>query len=135
MINSEYWLNLKNMWTNFPNRETDALLKWYTLAQLAFWVQQFLVLHIEKPRKDHWQMFAHHVVTTLLISCSYCYHQTRVSNLILCTMDVVDLFFPVPYPDFLKTSESEFNTLHRPRNASNMQATTPFATSCSVCSW
>lgn len=102
MVNSDYWLKLENMWTNFPNRETDGLLKWYTLAQYAFWVQQFLVLHIEKPRKDHWQMFAHHVVTTLLIFCSYCYHQTRVANLILCLMDVVDLFFPVLYPSLPK---------------------------------
>jgi acyl-CoA-dependent ceramide synthase len=55
-----------------------------------------MVLHIEQRRKDHWQMFAHHIVTTLLISFSYSYHQTRVSNLILCIMDVVELFFPVP---------------------------------------
>ncbi|KAF7868658.1 hypothetical protein EAF04_005188 [Stromatinia cepivora] len=94
MITSDYWLNLKNMWTNLPIREISGLSKWYTLAQYAFWVQQFLVLHVEKRRKDHWQMFAHHVVTTLLIFCSYCYHQTRVANLILCIMDVVDLFFP-----------------------------------------
>lgn len=94
MITSDYWLNLKNMWTNFPIREISGLSKWYTLAQYAFWLQQFLVLHVEKRRKDHWQMFAHHVVTTLLIFCSYCYHQTRVANLILCIMDVVDLFFP-----------------------------------------
>lgn len=72
-----------------------GLLKWYMLAQYAFWVQQLLVIHIEKRRKDHWQMLAHHVVTTLLIFASYHYHQIRVANLILCIMDVVDLFFPV----------------------------------------
>ena len=102
---SDYWLNLKNMWTNFPNREIDGLLKWYLLAQYAFWVQQFLVLHIEKPRKDHWQMFAHHIVTTLLIFCSYCYHQTRVANVVLCIMDVVDLFFPVLLPGASQTAD------------------------------
>jgi len=94
LVNSDYWLNLKNLWTNFPDRESAGLLKWYILVQYAFWVQQIMVLHIEKRRKDHWQMFAHHIVTTLLIFSSYSYHQTRVSNLILCIMDVVDLFFP-----------------------------------------
>ena len=134
MVTSDYWLKLENMWTNFPNRETDGLLKWYTLAQYAFWVQQVLVLHIEKPRKDHWQMFAHHVVTTLLIFCSYCYHQTRVANLILCIMDVVDLFFPVLYLSFPERNGIS-NILFRLLNASNMRATMSFAISCSVFSW
>jgi len=94
LVNSDYWLNLKNMWTNFPNRECGGLLKWYTLVQFAFWVQQVMVVFIEKRRKDHWQMLAHHVITISLIFCSYHYHQTRVSNVIMCIMDVVELFFP-----------------------------------------
>lgn len=43
-------------------------------------------------------MFTHHIVTTMLIFTSYGYHQTRVANLILCMMDVVDLFLPVLFP-------------------------------------
>jgi acyl-CoA-dependent ceramide synthase len=54
-----------------------------------------MVIFIEKRRKDHWQMFTHHMVTTALIFTSYGYHQTKVANLILCMMDVVDLFLPV----------------------------------------
>jgi acyl-CoA-dependent ceramide synthase len=73
----------------------DGLAKWYILVQYAFWLQQFMVIFIEKRRKDHWQMFTHHMVTTALIFTSYGYHQTKVANLILCMMDVVDLFLPV----------------------------------------
>jgi acyl-CoA-dependent ceramide synthase len=40
-------------------------------------------------------MFTHHIVTTMLIFTSYGYHQTKVANLILCIMDVVDIFLPV----------------------------------------
>ena len=54
-----------------------------------------MVINIEKRRTDHWQMFTHHIVTTMLIFTSYGYHQTKVANLILCIMDVVDLFLPV----------------------------------------
>ena len=45
-------------------------------------------------------MFTHHIVTTMLIFASYGYHQTKVANMILCIMDVVDLFLPVlsPFP-------------------------------------
>jgi len=79
-------------------------MKGYMLAQLAFWLQQILVINIEERRKDHWQMFAHHIVTIGLIYCSYRYHFTRIGNLILVLMDVVDLFLPVrrpPPPSFL----------------------------------
>lgn len=95
MYNSNYWLNLNEMWTNFPTREMDGLLKWYYLVQYAFWLQQILVVHIEERRKDHWQMFTHHLVTCTLLFTSYGYYQTKVGNVILCLMDVVDLVFPV----------------------------------------
>lgn len=95
MYHSKYWLNLKELWTGFPHRSITGLFKWYYLAQLAFWLQQILVVNIEERRKDHWQMFTHHIVTSLLIIFSYGYYQTKVGNLILCLMDVVDLTLPV----------------------------------------
>ena len=88
-------MNLREMWTDWPSREMDGLMKFYVLAQWAFWLQQIIVINIEDRRKDHWQMFSHHIITTLLISSCYCYHFTRVGNFILVLMDVVDLFFPV----------------------------------------
>ncbi|ODA75819.1 hypothetical protein RJ55_08641 [Drechmeria coniospora] len=92
---SRYFLNLRELWTAWPNREMDGLAKGYILAQWAFWLQQIIVINIEERRKDHWQMFSHHIITTALISSCYCYHLTPVGNLILVIMDVVDLFFPV----------------------------------------
>ncbi|OIW31305.1 longevity assurance proteins LAG1/LAC1 [Coniochaeta ligniaria NRRL 30616] len=92
---SDYWMNLQNLWTNWPDRELSGLMKGYMLGQLAFWMQQIMVINIEERRKDHWQMFTHHVVTICLIYTSYRYHFTKVGNLILVLMDVVDLFLPV----------------------------------------
>ncbi|KAI9675525.1 MAG: sphingosine N-acyltransferase lag1 [Trizodia sp. TS-e1964] len=93
--NSDYWLNFREMWTNWPNRELQSLSKWYYLVQYAFWLQQILVVNIEKRRKDYHQMFAHHIITCALIFTSYGYCQTRVGNVILCVMDVVDISFPL----------------------------------------
>lgn len=73
-------------------------MKGYVLAQWAFWLQQIIVINIEERRKDHWQMFSHHIITTMLISSCYYYHHTRVGNMILVIMDVVDLFLPVCIP-------------------------------------
>ena len=86
------------MWTDWPVLEVSGLFKWYYLAQLAFWLQQIFVLHIEDRRKDHYQMFAHHIITSFLIVGSYIYHMMRAGNVILCTMDIVDILLPVPHP-------------------------------------
>ncbi|KAK3364522.1 longevity assurance proteins LAG1/LAC1 [Lasiosphaeria hispida] len=91
---SPYYLNLRELWTVWPEREMTGLMKGYMLAQLAFWIQQILVINIEERRKDHWQMFTHHIITISLIFASYRYGHTRVANLILVLMDVVDLFLP-----------------------------------------
>ena len=95
MYNSKYWFNLREMWTDWPNREMGGLAKWYYLVQFAFYLQQILVVNIEERRKDYAQMFTHHIVTCVLIFASYGYHQTKVGNTILCLMDVVDILLPV----------------------------------------
>ncbi|KAK3937610.1 TLC domain-containing protein [Diplogelasinospora grovesii] len=93
--NSPYYMNLHELWTAWPDREVSGVMKGYMLAQLAFWLQQILVINIEERRKDHWQMFTHHIITISLIYASYRYHHTRIGNLILVLMDVVDLFLPL----------------------------------------
>jgi very-long-chain ceramide synthase len=95
MYNSDYWFNLRGLWKNWPVREMDGLAKWYYLVQFAFWLQQIVVVNIEERRNDHWQMFTHHIITCALIFTSYGYHQTRVGNLILCAMDIVDIILPL----------------------------------------
>jgi acyl-CoA-dependent ceramide synthase len=104
MYTSDYWLDLKMVWNNWPDREMDGLFKWYYLVQFAFWLQQILVVNIEERRKDYVQMFTHHLITCALMLTSYGYHQTRVGNVILCLMDVVDTILPVR--SFSKTKSS-----------------------------
>jgi very-long-chain ceramide synthase len=95
MYNSPYWLNLKELWTNFPTLLIEPRMKWYYLVQFAFWIQQLFVLNIEEHRKDHWQMFTHHIFTSTLLVTSYGFYQLKVGNVILCIMDVVDILLPV----------------------------------------
>ncbi|KAF2454121.1 TLC domain-containing protein [Lineolata rhizophorae] len=94
MYYSKYWLNLREMWTDFPTRSIDGLRKWYYLVQFAFWLQQILVVNIEERRKDYSQMFIHHIITCTLMFTSYGYYQTKVGNVILCIMDFVDILLP-----------------------------------------
>jgi very-long-chain ceramide synthase len=73
----------------------SPLMKWYYLLQFAFWLQQIIVVNIEERRKDHWQMFTHHIFTSALLLGSYGYYQTKVGNVILCLMDVGDILLAV----------------------------------------
>lgn len=91
LVNSPYWLNLRELWRNWPVREMGGLHKWYYLVEFAFWLQQIVVVNIEERRKDYLQMFAHHLFTCALIFASYGYHQSRVGHLILVIMDPVDI--------------------------------------------
>ena len=92
---SPAYLNLRELWTAWPDREITGIMKGYMIAQLGFWLQQLIVINIEEKRKDHWQMFTHHIVTSVLIYASYRYGHTRVGNLILVLMDVSDLVLGV----------------------------------------
>jgi hypothetical protein len=88
---------MPELWTDWPQRDIDGLMKGYMLAQWSSWIQQILVVSIEAHRKDYWQMIVHHFVTITLIATSYAYHHTRAGNLILVLMDIVDLILPVSH--------------------------------------
>lgn len=58
------------------------LIKRYYLMQLAYWVQQLLVLalRLEKPRKDFVELVIHHIVTIWLVGWSYITNMTWIGN-------------------------------------------------------
>jgi TLC domain len=81
-----YWYDTKHFWLgtsppsskctqlnqfhkDYPYWNMNAELKRYYLMQFAYWWQQLLVmlLGLEKPRKDYWELVAHHIVTLWLI--------------------------------------------------------------------
>jgi very-long-chain ceramide synthase len=95
MYNSDYWLDLRALWRTWPDREMEGIAKWYYLVQFGFWLQQIFVVNIEERRKDHWQMFTHHIFTCALIFTSYGYHQYRVGTLFLSLMDFADIILPL----------------------------------------
>jgi hypothetical protein len=67
-------------------------LKRYYLMQMAYWVQQLLVLvlGLEKPRKDYHELVAHHIVTIWLVGWSYLVNLTLIGNAVYMSMDIPD---------------------------------------------
>lgn len=89
---SPYWKNLDHIFIAWPHDRMSGLYKSYYLISIAFWLHQVLVLNIEVRRKDHYQMFSHHIITCALVISSYYYYYTRIGSLILMIMDSVDIF-------------------------------------------
>jgi acyl-CoA-dependent ceramide synthase len=85
---------LISLWSGFPQLRLSGVFKLYYLSQLAFWLQQIAVLHLEHRRKDHAQMLLHHIVTIVLLAGSYSYRQWRAGNAVLVCMDLVDIILP-----------------------------------------
>lgn len=95
MYQSDLWLfRTDTMYTTYPDLEIDYLYKVFFLGQASFWAQQscLLVLQVEKPRKDYNELIMHHIVTMLLIWCSYVFHFQKMGLAIYITMDVSDFF-------------------------------------------
>ncbi|ODV79239.1 longevity assurance proteins LAG1/LAC1 [Suhomyces tanzawaensis NRRL Y-17324] len=91
-IGAPYYNNIDNLYIAWPHDHYTHMFKTYYLAQVGFWIQQIFVLNVEERRKDHYQMFSHHIITCLLLIGSYYYHFTRIGHLILMIMDSVDIF-------------------------------------------
>lgn len=81
-------------YTNYPHKTHDYYFKVFYLGQAAFWVQQciVLILQLEKPRKDFYELVLHHIITIALIWCSYRFHFTWMGLEVFVTMDVSDWF-------------------------------------------
>ncbi|EPX74692.1 sphingosine N-acyltransferase Lag1 [Schizosaccharomyces octosporus yFS286] len=90
---SGYWDHEEQLFEQYPQYYMTKLFKFYYLVQFGFWLQQIYVLHVEQRRADHWQMFAHHIVTCSLIILSYCFNFLRVGNAILYIFDLSDYIF------------------------------------------
>jgi very-long-chain ceramide synthase len=57
-------------------------LKRYYLVQASYWCQQVVVMvfGLEKPRKDYYELIAHHIVTMWLIGYVLCKSPTRLRS-------------------------------------------------------
>ncbi|KAF8639648.1 hypothetical protein AX17_000913 [Amanita inopinata Kibby_2008] len=85
----------KDLWLNYPHIPLAAPLKFYYLAQTAFYLHQVLIINAEARRKDHVQMMTHHVITIILMGLSYYTNFTRIGCLIMVLMDWCDIFLPL----------------------------------------
>ncbi|KGQ08688.1 Sphingosine N-acyltransferase lac1 [Beauveria bassiana D1-5] len=89
-----WYYNTHGMYEAFPHRAHEAVVKFYYLFQAAYWAQQAIVLllGLEKPRKDYYELVGHHVVSLALIGLSYRFHFTYIGIAVYTSHDISDFF-------------------------------------------
>jgi acyl-CoA-dependent ceramide synthase len=62
-----WWYDTKHFWIGYPHWRMLPELKVYYLLQFSYWLQQLLVLvlRIEKPRSDFFELTCHVCMTSL----------------------------------------------------------------------
>lgn len=89
-----WYFNTTGMYADYPHKAHEAVVKFYYLFQAAYWAQQaiVLILGLEKPRKDYYELVGHHVVSLALIGLSYRFHFTYIGIAVYTSHDISDFF-------------------------------------------
>ncbi|KAI5084530.1 hypothetical protein GOP47_0000699 [Adiantum capillus-veneris] len=87
-----WFYNHEMYFSGWPHQPLKLPLKLYYTSQCGFYVYGLVALIVwETRRKDFGVMFAHHIITILLISFSYSARFLRVGAMTLALHDVSDL--------------------------------------------
>ncbi|KAH8924097.1 longevity assurance proteins LAG1/LAC1, partial [Atractiella rhizophila] len=87
-----WWYDTKHFWIGYPHWRMNLDLKAYYLIQFSYWLQQalVLVLLLEKPRSDFYELIGHHIVTLWLIGWSYGINLNQIGCAVFVSMDWAD---------------------------------------------
>ncbi|MCO5553218.1 hypothetical protein L7F22_006739 [Adiantum nelumboides] len=87
-----WWMDFEHLWIKYPHWQMRVELKLYYLLHFSYWMQQALVmlLRLEAPRKDYYELIAHHLVTLWLIGWSYLVNLTMIGTTVFVCMDIPD---------------------------------------------
>ena len=105
-----WWYNLDHLWYQYPHWQMRPELKLYYLLQASYWLQQasVMLLGLERPRKDYYELVAHHLVTLWLIGWSYFINLSMIGTTVFVCMDIPDTWLAVR----LLTCLLDFQTRH-----------------------
>ncbi|XP_058118286.1 ceramide synthase 5 [Anopheles ziemanni] len=87
------WLwDIKQCWYGYPHQSVTNDIWWYYMISMAFYWSLTASQFYDVKRKDFLQMFAHHMITILLMALSWVCNLHRVGSLVLLVHDCADIF-------------------------------------------
>lgn len=89
--NKPYLADTMQSLYNYPHHPVTNDEWWYYNIELAFYISLLITQFSDTKRKDFWQMFAHHIVTILLIVLSWACNFHRIGCLVIAIHDIADV--------------------------------------------
>ena len=87
----ENWVkNPQAVWESFPYHNFTKKAYYFYMIQMGFYGSLFITVLTDVRRKDFWEQIAHHIVTTGLLTGSYCCGFWRVGIILMLLFDPVD---------------------------------------------
>ncbi|KDP42279.1 hypothetical protein JCGZ_01603 [Jatropha curcas] len=91
--NEPWFRNTREFFRGWPDHELRLPLKLFYMCQCGFYIYSIAALLTwETRRKDFAVMMSHHVITVMLIGCSYIAGFFRIGSIILALHDASDVF-------------------------------------------
>lgn len=86
-----FW-DIKHCWYGYPHQSIDTPIWSYYMLSMSYYWSLLVSQFFDIKRKDFWQMFAHHIITLLLLLLSWVCNFHRVGSLVLVIHDCSDIF-------------------------------------------
>lgn len=72
--------------------ENPPYLKFHYIYSLSYYVQDLIEHIVNSPNSDYFEMILHHLLSMMLITCSYLYNLSNFGSIVLVQMDIADIF-------------------------------------------
>lgn len=90
--NKPWFWDMDHCWYGYPHQSIDRQIWSYYMLSMSYYWSLIVSQFFDVKRKDFWQMFAHHIITLLLLSLSWICNFHRVGSLVLVIHDCADMF-------------------------------------------
>ncbi|XP_076009606.1 ceramide synthase 4a isoform X2 [Genypterus blacodes] len=112
LINTPWFWNHRECWTDYPKQPVAQLHYWYYIMELSFYMSLLLCVSVDVKRKDFKEQVIHHIAAITLIGFSYCANYVRVGTLVMLVHDSSDIILEfakmLHYGDWTKTCDILF---------------------------
>ncbi|CAH1112725.1 unnamed protein product [Psylliodes chrysocephalus] len=92
MWNKPWFWDISKCWDDIHNQIVTTDIWLYYMVPLSFYWSLLVTQFFDVKRKDFWEMFAHHVITIVLMSLSWIFRFIRIGTLVLLVHDFSDIF-------------------------------------------
>ncbi|KAL5013825.1 hypothetical protein ScPMuIL_008095 [Solemya velum] len=94
IIIREGYININNLWENYPHANLPFVVKFFYIIQIAYWIHSFPELYFQKAKKEEiYSRVQYAVLYLVFIISAYLLNFTRVAMCVLVLHSLVEFVF------------------------------------------